>query len=201
VAHERDLVDVNRPRGHELLHQLAEGAPVLRDVAAAVVANVDRRAADLAGQAVAEALAPAERPRELRGHQPVDENHDARRRLGEGLPQRVRLEHDRLAAHPDRHRLAERVALGLEGVAAQAGDGGDQRAPARRGGERRRVPCRHGRCRRHADRPRAEAEPRVHPARDGLMDRAHEHRARPDSLEHAAGDRPLDRAEPAGRLA
>ena len=130
----------------------------------------------------------------------MKEDHDPRRGVGEGLAQRVRVERHRLPVHPDGHRLAERAALGLEGVAAQARDRGYQCASTRGRGERGRVPPRHGGLRRQAERPRAEAEARVDAARDRLVHGAHERGARSDRPEHPAGDRLVDRAQAAGGL-
>jgi hypothetical protein len=88
-----------------------------------------------------------------------------------------------------------------QGVAAQAGDGGDQRASARRCGEHGRVAPRDRRLRRQADCARAETEADVHAARDPLVHRPHEPRAGPDRPEHPAGQRLVDRPEAAGGLA
>ncbi len=82
VADERDLGHLGGPRGDDLLEQLGQRAPVLRDVAAAVVADVERGAAEVALEPRAVGLATAEPPRELRLHQPVQEHDEPRSRPG-----------------------------------------------------------------------------------------------------------------------
>jgi hypothetical protein len=166
-------------------------------VAAAVVADVDRRAADVAREAVAEALAAAERPRELGRHQTVDEDDDAPRRGRKGRRDRVGLERDGHAGHPHRHRLRERASLRLERVAAKAGYGGDHGTAVRRAGQRQALAPSGGATRGHSHRPGAGAKPPVDAAGDSLVERAHQHRTRPDQPEHARADGTLDRSDPA----
>ena len=198
MPHERDLIDVHGPDGQEPLHQLAQRAAVLRDVAAAVVADVDRRAADLAREAVAEPLATAERPRELGRHQPVDEDDDAPRRGRKGRGDGLGLERDGLAGHAHGHRLRERAPLLLERVAAKAGYGGDHGTAVRRARQRQALAPGGGATRRHSHRPGAHAQAPVDATGDALVHRAHEHRARPHHPEYAPAHGALDGPDPAG---
>jgi hypothetical protein len=71
---ERDLLDLDGPRGDDLLEQVGERAAVARDVAAAVVADVERRAAELPRQPRSVARRPARLPGVLGLHQPVEEH-------------------------------------------------------------------------------------------------------------------------------
>jgi PhzF family phenazine biosynthesis protein len=56
VADERDPLDRHRPRGDDVLEQQRQRAAVVRDAAAGVVADVDRGAAEVGGQPLAELL-------------------------------------------------------------------------------------------------------------------------------------------------
>src|ERR671931_1380011 len=79
VAHEIDLLDRDRPRIADLLEELVERAAVLGDVAAGVVPDMDRRAPEVAGETGGVCLAArpgAEPPRELRLHEPVQEDRE-----------------------------------------------------------------------------------------------------------------------------
>ena len=70
------------------LEQVGERAAVVRDVAAAVVADVERRAAEVAREPRAVGRPAAEPPRVLGLHQAVDEHDEARRRRREGRARR-----------------------------------------------------------------------------------------------------------------
>jgi hypothetical protein len=119
VADERDLLHLDRPSTHHLLEQLAQRLPVLRDVAAGVVPNVDRGRADVACQAVPVALArgtPEPLPAELGPHEAVHEHDKSWRSGGEGLSQSSALGRDEAAIDAHGHRLGQIAAL-LQGVA------------------------------------------------------------------------------------
>ena len=59
VPDQRDPLDLHRPRGHQALEQVGQLQPVLGDVAAGVVAQLDRREAELLAQAAGVGLAVA----------------------------------------------------------------------------------------------------------------------------------------------
>ena len=70
----------------------------------------------------------------LLAHQAVDEHHEPRRRLREGLRQRAPPRRDRQAADADGHRLLQRAVVALQAVADQPVE--EREADA--AGERRR---------------------------------------------------------------
>src|SRR5207237_4039705 len=91
VAEERDLIDLDRPLPHHLLEQFGEATTVVGDVEPAVVADIQRRVAELLAKpgtvaAPSQRLAAADRqpPRLLRLAQPVDEEGEPCRRFWEG---------------------------------------------------------------------------------------------------------------------
>src|SRR5690606_10450827 len=95
------------PDVDELLESLGQLAAVLRDVAAGVVAGIDRRLLESLGDRGpvvdrAALLGDAEAPRSLRAHQAVDEQ----TRVGPGLRYRQRriFEQPRLASVKQLHR-------------------------------------------------------------------------------------------------
>ena len=96
----------------------ASERPLSRDVAAGVVADVERRAAEVLRQARAVAGRPAQPPGVLGLHQPVQEHDEPRRRAREGGRERVAPAAS-TTSPPDaqRHRRLQVGALALERVA------------------------------------------------------------------------------------
>ncbi len=122
VPDERDLLDLHGPRGDDLLEQVGKRAAVAGDVAAAVVADVERRAADVLRQPRAVARATAQPPGVLGLHQPVQEHDEPRRRAREGGRERIAPRLDDLAADAQRHRRLQLGALAFERVSVEARD-------------------------------------------------------------------------------
>jgi hypothetical protein len=128
----------------------------------------------------------------------VEEDHHPTGRVGKCRGQGIGVRRYRLARHAHGHRLVERAALGLERVAAQAGDRRDHRAPARGRGERGRLTPGERRPGRHAERARSEPQAGVHAARDALVDRAGGHGAGSGGAERALRDRLVHVTDAAG---
>src|SRR3954470_14212289 len=92
VADQRELVDLDRPGREELTKQFGERMAVLGDMTARVVADKDRRTAEVARQAGAVAVparTTAPPPRDLGAHQAVNEDDDARSRRWKRRRERV----------------------------------------------------------------------------------------------------------------
>ena len=139
VPHQRDPLHLHRPRLHERLEQLGERAPVLGDVAAAVVAHVDRRAAQVARPAAKRRCRPASRRRGAT-RTPSPSGRAGRPRGGAWPPGNARASARRLGRdHLTRTRARPSAPGGrsppLEHVTHQAVDRGQHRAAARRGGQ------------------------------------------------------------------
>ena len=136
VADERDLLDLDRPCVDGGLEQLGQRAAVLGDVAAAVVADVDGRDAEVAGELRAVVLAPSEMPAALGLHEPVEEDDEPRSGGREGRGQLGALRRHGQAVDADRHRLRQRAAVALEAVADEAVEDRDAEAAVRGGRQR-----------------------------------------------------------------
>src|SRR5581483_7134074 len=76
VADEHDLLDRHGPRLHRLLEQPGEPPAVVRDVEPGVVAEVERRVAELLLEARAVGAAPEQRPGVVGLAQAVHEHGD-----------------------------------------------------------------------------------------------------------------------------
>ena len=136
VADERDLLHRHGPGGDERLEQLVQRAPVLRDVAARVVADVERAAPQVLGEPLAVARAAAEPPRVLGLHQPVEEDDEPPGRGGEGGAQGAGLRRDDAPVRAHGHRLLQVGRLGLERVAVEPVEDRQRLRPAGGRGER-----------------------------------------------------------------
>ena len=174
------MPDQRDPLRVEAFEQLRQQDAVLRDVAAAVVADVDRRHAEIARQPVAVARRP---PRVLGLAEPVHEDRDVRRRR---------------AVPAELHRDRERAALGLEPVAVEPVQRRDRHRPARRLGERDVAdPAPGGGADGARGEPHAAADALVGPAGDRIVDQPDRRGRRPEDPEHAPGDRGVDVTDPA----
>ena len=204
VPDERNLLDRDRPRLHDLPEQCGQVAPVVRDVQARVEAQVEGRVAEVIREPAAVALALARVPRVLRLHQAVDEDREARRRIRERVGKRGGRRRDDLPADPDRHRRGQRRPLGLERVAQDAVEHPERGGAPRGRGDRAPLarPPRgeRGVARGAGGRERA-ADRAVHPARDRLVGAAHGLRLGPHAVEHARRDRGVNLADAAGQRA
>ena len=204
VPDQRDLLHLDRPGRDDLLEQVGERAAVVGDVAAGVVADVERAAAEIARQPRAVAGPAAEPPGVLGLHQAVHEHDEPRRRRRERGGERLRPRRDDAAAQAQRHRLLQVRALALQRVADQAVDYRERQRAARRRRERAAVagiapPQRPvgdmagGACR--------AAQRRVDAARDRVMRHPGGGRARAQRAEDAARDRLVHGADTAGAAA
>ena len=131
VSDERDLVHGKRPRVDHLREQRGQRSAVFGDVKTAVVAHVQRRAADVArepGAVRVVRVLGAPLPVELRPHQAVQEDDETRARVGKGNAQRIGVRRDGLAVDPQRDRLVKLALRALEPVADEPVQRGDQRA-------------------------------------------------------------------------
>ena len=129
VPHEREILDSHGPLGHKPLEQIGQGQAVLGDVPAGVVAELNRRDAEVAPQAARVGVAPpagAEPPGELGLPQAVHEQHDAGGAFGEGSGEGVRFQGNRAPCDPHAHRLLEVAAVALERIADQAVERADK---------------------------------------------------------------------------
>ena len=129
VADERDLLDRNRVGFDCLRDELRQGATVLRDVAAAVVADVERCEAEVVSEPgpesdvwIAVVSLGREAPKPFGRGQTVHEDADlvarARIRRGQGLRGRGKV----FAVVPKRHAEIEPALIAAEVVAPEAVD-------------------------------------------------------------------------------
>ncbi len=168
VAEDRQFLDRTRPGGDELLQRFRELRTVVGDMQAAVVAQVERRAAERTGQccAVIVSLPP---PLQVVQAQAVHEDQQAAGGRGSSRrAQRARRigQVDRLAAIAHGHRDRQRVGGPGEVVAVHTVDGGQQCIPARPGRAFRHQLD-------HRRERRVDAAPdEVHAAANGAVDEA-----------------------------
>ncbi len=173
MSDQRDVVDLDGPRLHQLFDQRRYRPAVLGDVHAAVVAKVHRRAAEVRGQPRAVRVArgaAAPVPVELRTHQTVQEQHHAPARVGKGFVQRGGVQCDRLAIQAYRRRLVKVAVRSLQSIADQATHGADHGASGARrrqqGAPRRFAPAAAPRrSRARASQPRRRRRRRRDPPR------------------------------------
>ena len=125
VSDQRQLIDLNGPCVNEVRDQFPKRVAVLGYVTPGVVADEDRRSAEIALEARPVALparTAAPPPWELGAHQPVNEHHDAPVRGGERRREPACLARHGEPIDPHRHRLLEDALLPLERVADQTVD-------------------------------------------------------------------------------
>ena len=139
VPDERDLLDLHRPRVDERLEQVGERAAVLGDVAAGVVADVDRREAELAREARAVVRRPAARSRHACSVPISPWTNTTSRGVasGKASASASRSSGDGPAADADGHRLLERAVLALQRSPTSPLSDAEHRGAARRRRERR----------------------------------------------------------------
>ena len=123
----------------QLLEQTGHRHAVVRDVQAAVVAQVDGRVAEIRGQARTVGVAgvrAAPVPDELVPHQAVQEHRQPLRRIRKGGAQRGPVQLDGLTPDAQRGGLVKLASRALEPVADEAVDRSQCDAPAARGRDR-----------------------------------------------------------------
>lgn len=122
VTDEGNLGDRNRPDRGQLIQALGETTAAVRDVAAAVVANIERGVGELGLEALTVGLvaSDAEPPGVLGLAQAVQEDRDPGAGLGDGGGERVPVPIQGLATVPDGHRHGQGIAGALEHVSESA---------------------------------------------------------------------------------
>ena len=132
VAEDHQLVELRGPLGDQLLEQRGEGAPVGRDVQAAVVEEIDRRVAEVACERGAMVVPQPEPPPVVQAGA-VDEEEQLAAGLRKVRAERPSLQLQRMAGLAQLHLDRERVARVGQVVTEHPVEHGEHRFPLRPG--------------------------------------------------------------------
>ena len=197
MADQRQLLDLDWPPPDEVLEELSQEVAVVTDVAAAVVADVDGREAEIGSETRAERERTPRAPVFLVLTQSVQEDDYAGGGFGEGLGQGGSACTNIHATLANRHRDCEVVALVGEPVADHRVEEADHKAAAARGVQRSDASTSPGRASRRrgrrGGRPGAHAEAGVNRAGDSVVDGAGRHREWTERCPDAPGDGAVQR--------
>ena len=195
VPDQRDAIHLDRPRRHQRLQQVRQRAPVLRDVEAGVVAELDRRDPDVAPQPRPVRLVAAVAPGVLALHQAVEEDHHVWRRLRERGRHRGGLRGHRVPAMAHGHRHAQRRALALEPVADQPVERRQRQGAAGMARQSRRLAPADQLGGRAAEQRARTAQARVDAGGDAVVHDTDRQPLRADGAEDTPGDAEVHAAD------